>query len=209
MLSLSAKLQVLLRRLTSHSLVFRPHQLLQNGCSLLWQRVCCLNHVEEAAAFCDNQILGRYWCRHCHNDAEDTVAALRCVPPTSHTLDRYAVKEASAADLALISADDTTCRLFALNATRASPSPTLARPVAYNSVRTLRRVCSFHSVLFKARQANIFAPSATFGIIVPKKRSTTTATDVACVASAAETGAHNAITPYVSCFCLAKLTCAP
>lgn len=39
----------------------------------------------------------RYWCRHCHNEAEETVAALTSVPPTSHTIDRYAVKEASAA----------------------------------------------------------------------------------------------------------------
>lgn len=49
----------------------------------------------RALAF-PRQHAARYWCRHCHNEAEETVEAMTCVPPTSHTLDRYAVTEARA-----------------------------------------------------------------------------------------------------------------
>ncbi len=50
-----------------------------------------LNSFSRMVAPCCNK---EYWCRHCHNDAEESVEAMRRVPPTAHTIDRYAVKEA-------------------------------------------------------------------------------------------------------------------
>ena len=77
--------------------MFRPHSRLQDGCSMLRQRV---RRLPKARLFISSHVPARYWCRHCHNEAEESVAALRTIPPTSHTLDRYAVKEASALNLA-------------------------------------------------------------------------------------------------------------
>ncbi len=71
----------------------RFHSRVQDGCSMLRQRV---RRLAIARLFMSSHVPARYWCRHCHNEAEESVAALRCTPPTSHSLDRYAVKEASA-----------------------------------------------------------------------------------------------------------------
>lgn len=104
-----------------------------------WPRVAGKSTLRSNCALAfPRQHAARYWCRHCHNEAEETVEAMTRVPPTSHTLDRYAVTEARAsARLPPPRLFDPQRRWSAPSATRASLCPTCARRAVYSSVRTL------------------------------------------------------------------------
>lgn len=153
----------------------------------------------KSCLFIPSHVPARYWCRHCHNEAEESVAALRSIPPTSHSLDRYAVKEASARNLAhplsqplfgLITWIITRCfecvfRLTVKEQVVCAQCNT-RQPVSNNCTSCgiqfgIRNVCTRRSFCSHITQASIFAPFATFGTTERKRRSTTTATVAACV----------------------------
>ena len=103
------------------------------------------------------------------------MATLTCVPPTSHTIDRYAVKETSAAPAFALSPRfyvsspyaslTLNCRLSARSAARGSQHPTFAPLAALNSVQKHCDCCSLDFFVLKVMQGNTFALFAIFGMI--------------------------------------------
>ena len=141
---------------------------------------CCnkecatLRHLVVASA---SHVSPRYWCRHCHNEAEETVAAMRTIPPTAHTIDRYAVKEVSSKPaLQLCALPDMRAQgcLRSLQHTATFIQPVYrVRHTVRSALFVLPCLClALHLLCLKFAQASTSVLFATSGTIAPKKSGT-------------------------------------
>jgi hypothetical protein len=130
------------------------------------------------------------------------MATLTCVPPTSHTIDRYAVKEVSASPAFSLfprfylsspyASLTLNNRLSVRSAARGSQHPTFAPHAASNSVRKHFNCRPVDFFILKIMQGNTFALFAIFGMI-GWKGIITTVTAAACAGLGVERSTLRAV----------------